>query len=261
MLLAIDVGNTNTVFAVHDTVRMVANWRIRTHGRRTADEYFVWLSNLMAHHHLGRKHIDGIIIGSVAPETLFNLRRLAENYFNCKPLVVGEPSVDLGVMNKADHPAEVGADRLINTLAAYTKYGPNLVVLDFGTGTTFDVVDEEGAYAGGIIAPGVNLASEALYQAAAKLPRIEIARPAKVVGTNTVACMQSGIYWGYVSLIEGVLNRIEAERGTQMTVIATGGLAPLFAQGVPAIRSCDQDLTLRGLVEIYRRNVGRTNGR
>ena len=261
MLLAIDVGNTNTVFAIHDGTRMVANWRIQTRGRRTADEYFVWLTNLMNHQHIGRKHIDAIIIGSVAPETLFNLRRLAETYFNCRPLVVGEPDVDLGVGNKADHPAEVGADRLINTLAAYTKYGPNLVVLDFGTGTTFDVVDEDGAYAGGVIAPGVNLASEALYQAAAKLPRIEVARPAQVIGTNTVACMQSGIYWGYVGLIEGILNRIDAERETDMKVIATGGLAPLFAQGVPAISACDQDLTLRGLVEIYRRNVGRTNRR
>ncbi len=259
MLLAIDVGNTNTLFAVHDGATLVAQWRIRTHGRRTADEYFVWLSHLMAHAQIDRGRIDGIVIGSVAPETLFNLRRLAESYFGCAPMVVGAPGVDLGVANKAEHPAEVGADRLINTLSAYERYGPNLVVLDFGTGTTFDVVDHEGAYAGGVIAPGVNLAAEALYQAAAQLPRIDIARPPQVVGRNTVACMQSGVYWGYVGLIEGILSRIEAERGASMTVIATGGLAPLFAEGVPAIKHCDQDLTLRGLVAIYRRNVGRPN--
>ena len=158
---------------------------------------------------------------------------------------------------RADHPAEVGADRIVNTLSGFVTYGPNLVIVDFGTATTFDVVDENGAYVGGVIAPGVNLAAEALYQAASKLPRISIDKPSRVVGTNTVDCMQSGMFWGYVGLIEGICQRISAERERKMTVIATGGLSPLFASGTDVISRADPDLTLRGLVEIYRRNASR----
>lgn len=257
MLLAVDVGNTNTVFAVHDGAGFVASWRIRTEGRRTADEYFVWLSQLMAHVGVAREAIDGFIIASVAPETLFNLRRLAEKYFGAPAMVVGEKTLDLGVAVKTDRPSEVGADRVVNALAAYLAYGPRLIVVDFGTATTFDVIDEEGAYAGGVIAPGVHLSSEALFQATSKLPRIDVARPARVVGTDTVPAMQSGLYWGYVGLIEGICARIKQERGEAMTVIATGGLSSLFAQGTEAIDQVDPDLTLRGLVEIYRRNAGR----
>ena len=261
MLLAIDVGNTNTVFAVHDGARFVAEWRLRTDGRRTADEYFSWLNQLMLHEEFSRKVIDGIVIASTAPETLFNLRGLATKYFKAEPVVVGDAGVDLGVEVRSDHPAEVGADRIVNTLAGFTTYGPDLILIDFGTATTFDVVDDDGAYIGGVIAPGVNLAAEALYQAASALPRISIEKPDRVIGTNTVQCMRSGMFWGYVGLIEGICRRIEAERDRKMTVIATGGLSPLFAAGTDVISRADPDLTLRGLVEIYRRNAGRCNGR
>ncbi|MBX2854874.1 MAG: type III pantothenate kinase [Rhodobacteraceae bacterium] len=261
MLLAIDVGNTNTVFTVHNGEHFVAEWRLRTDGRRTADEYFAWLNQLMIHEQFGRKLIDGIVIASVAPQTLFNLRGLAKKYFDCEPVVVGEPGVDLGVEVRSEHPAEVGADRIVNTLAGFESYGPNLILVDFGTATTFDVVDQDGAYAGGVIAPGVNLAAEALYQAASALPRISIERPPQVVGVNTVQCMQSGMYWGYIGLIEGICRRINSERGVEMTVIATGGLSPLFAEGSEVIKQADPDLTMRGLVSIFRRNAGRSNGR
>ncbi|MEO1291820.1 MAG: type III pantothenate kinase [Pseudomonadota bacterium] len=257
MLLAIDVGNTNTVFAVHDGAKFAATWRIRTVGPRTADEYFVWLNQLMVHEGLGRSSIDGIIIGATAPQTLFNLRRLGRTYFNCEPLVIGDPTVDVGVAIEFDNPASVGADRLLNALAAYKTYGPNLIVVDFGTATTFDLVDEKGAYIGGIIAPGVRIAAEALYQAASKLPRIEVEMPPSVIGKDTVPGMQSGLFWGYVSLVEGLVARIEKELDRSMTVIGTGGLSPTFAGGTDVIHHVDPDLTLRGLVEVYRRNVGR----
>lgn len=261
MLLAVDVGNTNTVFAAHDGERLIATWRIGTEGRRTADEYFVWLSQLMRHAGIDQSTVSGFMIASVAPQTLFNLRRLAEDYFGTKALVVGEPGVDLGVEVRTDRPSEVGADRVVNALAAQLSYGPNLIIVDFGTATTFDIVDEDGAYAGGVIAPGVNLSSEALFKATSKLPRIDIARPERVVGRDTVPAMQSGLYWGYVSLIEGVCRRIKEERGAAMKVVATGGLSPLFAEGTSEIDHVDADLTLRGLIEIHRRNAGRTDGR
>ncbi|MEL6979053.1 MAG: type III pantothenate kinase [Pseudomonadota bacterium] len=261
MLLAIDVGNTNTVFAVHDDEAFAATWRIRTEGRRTADEYFVWLSQLMNHAGVPRQAITGVVIASVAPETLFNLRRLAMDYFALAPLIVGEPGVDFGVEVRTARPAEVGADRVVNALAAYRRYGPDLIVVDFGTATTFDVIDHDGAYAGGVIAPGVNLSSEALFQATSKLPRIDVAKPPQVVGLDTVPAMQSGLFWGYVGLIEGICARVKAERARPMTVIATGGLSALFAQGAEMIDHVDEDLTLRGLVEIHRRNVGRPERR
>ena len=257
MLLAIDVGNTNTVFAVHDGERFSAQWRIRTVGARTSDEYFVWLARLMRYEGVSHEQIKGIIVASVAPETLFNLRRLARDYFATELMVVGEENVDLGIAVRTDHPSEVGADRLVNAVAAVEAYGPNLIILDFGTATTFDVIDGDGAYAGGVIAPGVNLSSEALYQATSKLPRIDIAKPSAVVGRDTVPAMQSGLYWGYVGLIEGICARIKQERQAAMKVIATGGLSSLFASGTSEIEHVDEDLTLRGLIEIHRRNVGR----
>ena len=257
MLLAIDVGNTNTVFAVHDGERFVAQWRIRTVGARTSDEYFVWLARLMRHSDISYKDLDGVLIASVAPETLFNLRRLARDYIHVDAMVIGEAGVDLGLEVRTDRPSEVGADRLVNAVAAVKDHGTNLIILDFGTATTFDVIDADGAYAGGVIAPGVNLSSEALFQATSKLPRIDISKPSHVVGRDTVPAMQSGLYWGYVGLIEGICQRIKAERGADMKVIATGGLSSLFATGTSAIDEVDEDLTLRGLIEIHRRNVGR----
>jgi type III pantothenate kinase len=251
MLLAIDVGNTNTVFALHDGEHFVAEWRMKTDGARTADEYFVWLRQLMDFHNIGVRSVRHAICSSVAPKTVFNIKKLCETYFGCTPLFVGGPDTKLPVEVRVNAPQEVGADRIVNTVGAYGKYGPELIVIDFGTATTFDVVDADGAYAGGVIAPGVNLSIEALHRAAARLPNIDVAKPERVIGRDTLSCMRSGAYWGYVSLIEGLCARIAAERGVPMTVIATGGLSVLFAKSTEAIHHVDADLTMRGLVDIH----------
>ncbi len=255
MLLAIDVGNTNTVFALHDGEGFVDQWRCNTESVRTADQYFVWLNQLMRHGGHDPAAIGEVVISNVAPATLFNLRVLCDRYFGCRPLVVGKEGCRLPVEVRVDNPREVGADRLVNTVSAYETYGPDLVIVDFGTATTFDVVAGDGAYVGGVIAPGINLSLEALHAAAAHLPHIDVTVPQRVVGTNTVQCMQSGIYWGYVGLIEGLCARISAERERKMTVIATGGLAPLFARATPVIEHVDDELTMRGLVLIHRFNT------
>jgi len=254
MLLAIDSGNTNTVFAVHDGTELRGQWRAATDDSRTAEEYFVWLNQLMALDEVNPADVDGVIIASVVPQALYNLKTLAHRYFNCTPLIVGEPGLDLGLEIKVDRPAEVGADRLVNAVAAHHRYDGPLIVLDFGTATTFDAIDADGSYLGGIIAPGINLSVEALNRAAAKLPLIAIEKPDRVIGSGTISAMQSGIYWGYISLIEGLVRRIEAEFGGAMTVIATGGLASLFGDATDVIQHVDKDLTIRGLVEIFRRN-------
>ncbi len=259
MLLAIDVGNTNTVFALYEADEAVADWRIATDTRRTADEYFVWLNHLMTLNSVGAKAIKDVIIATVAPQTLFNLKTLARKYFRSDPLVIGEEECDVGMEVRLTRPSEVGADRIVNARAARSKYGPNLIIVDFGTATTFDVVDAGGAYAGGVIAPGVNLSLAALEQAAAKLPRVAVDRPERVIGNDTVSAMQSGVYYGYIGLIEGVCRRIIAEHGKDMKVIATGGLSPLFAAGTDSIDDVDDSLTMRGLVEIHALNRG--NGR
>ena len=252
MLLAIDSGNTNIVFAVfdHDDT-VLGEWRSSTDANRTADEFGIWLEQLMQLEGLTRDRINSAIIATVVPATLFSLKTLVRKYFKCEPLVVGEPNVDIGIPVRAQ---QVGADRLVNALAAHEKYGGPLIVVDFGTATTFDVVDSDGGYCGGVIAPGVNLSSEALHQAAAQLPRVAVERPETVIGTSTVPAMQSGIYWGYLSMVEGLISRIQAEYGEPMKVIATGGLSVLFADATDAIHVTDPDLTLTGLVEIYRRN-------
>ena len=253
MLLAIDSGNTNTVFAVYDGERLVSQWRAATDAERTADEYAVWLRQLMALESIEAGDIDGAIIATVVPQTLFNLRLLCRRFFDSEPFVVGE-GVELGIEVRIDRPDEVGADRLVNAVAARATYGEALIVVDFGTATTFDVVDADGNYVGGVIAPGVNLSLEALHQAAAQLPRIAVEKTRSVIGGATVPAMQSGIYWGYVGLVEGLIARIRAEFGAPMKVIATGGLAPLFATGATVIDRVDADLTMRGLCEIYGRN-------
>ncbi len=253
MLLAIDVGNTNAVFAVHDGQRVLGEWRCRTERQRTADEYFVWLRQLMDFGMI-EGTIDSVVVSSVVPQVLFNLRVLADRYFQTRAKVVGRPDVKLPVAPRVDPATQVGADRLVNTAGAHDRYGGDLIVVDFGTATTFDVVDTDGAYVGGVIAPGVNLSLKALHDAAAALPFIDVTRPAHVVGTNTVACMQSGIYWGYVGLVEGLCARIRAERARPMTVIGTGGLSTLFAQGTDVLQKIDTDLTIHGLVLIDRLN-------
>ncbi len=257
MLLAIDVGNTNTVFAVFDGERLRGEWRAATDARRTADEYAVWLDQLLRREALSLESVDAAIIASVVPQSLFALRHLCERYCHCEPLVVGEPGVELGLEINVDRPGEVGADRLVNAVAAHKRYPGALIILDFGTATTFDAVSATGAYEGGVIAPGINLSLEALHRAAAQLPRIAVAPPATVIGKSTVPAMQSGIYWGYVGLIEGIVSRMKEELGVASTTVATGGLAPLFAHATKVIDKVDPDLTINGLHEIHRRNAGR----
>ncbi len=250
MLLAIDCGNTNTVFSIWSGDRFVATWRIATDHKRTADEYYVWLSSLML---MTRTEatITEAIISSTVPRVVFNLRVLCGRYFDCRPLVVGKPECRLPVAPRVDQGTTVGPDRLVNTVGAHARHGGDLIVVDFGTATTFDVVDTDGAYVGGVIAPGVNLSLEALHMAAAALPHIDVARPATVIGTNTVACMQSGVYWGYIGLVGGVVREIIRERDQPMKVIATGGLASLFAQGTELFHVIEDDLTMHGLVLIH----------
>jgi type III pantothenate kinase len=253
MLLTIDCGNTNTVFALWDGEGFSHTWRIATDHRRTADEYFVWLQSLMALRG-ARVSIDAAIISSTVPRVVFNLRVLCSRYFDTRPLVVGKPECRLPVPPRVDAGVSVGPDRLVNTVAAHDRHGGDLIVVDFGTATTLDVVDHDGAYVGGVIAPGVNLSLEALHMAAAALPHVDISRPARVVGTNTVACMQSGVYWGYIGLVEGIVARIRAERDRPMKVIATGGLAPLFQQDTAIFDAVEDDLTMHGLVLLHRFN-------
>ena len=254
MLLAIEQGNTNTLFAVHDGREWVAQWRTATHANRTADEYAVWLSQLLAMRGLSISQLDGCIISSVVPQSIFNLRNLSRRYLSVEPLVVGD-NVDLGMTARITKPSEAGADRLVNAIGAHLLYPGDLIVIDSGTATTFDVVASDGAFEGGAIAPGINLSLQALHEAAAMLPRIAIQRPDRVIGKDTVSNMQSGVFWGYVALIEGMVARIKAEWGQPMTVIGTGGVASLFEGATESIDRFDPDLTIRGLLEIWRRNT------
>ena len=260
MLLAIDAGNTNVVFAVHDGQEWRGRWRIATRPDRTSDEYAVWLLALLQYAGLKPGDVHRCVIGTVVPAALYNLRRLCREWFLAEPLVA-RAVLDWGFEIRVDRPGEVGADRLLNSLAAHRHYGGPLVVVDFGTATTFDVVDSDGAYLGGVIAPGINLSLEALHGAAARLPRIGIGRPQAVIGRDTVAAMQSGIYWGYVGLIEGIIGRIRAEQDGTMKVVATGGLAPLLAEGTAVIERIDPDLTLEGLRLLAERNPVPTLGK
>ena len=251
MLLAINANNTNTAFAIWDGAALKGSWRIATNGRRTADEYVVWLDHLLLLEGLSRSTVDGAVIGSVVPEANFNLITLCRKYCRSEPVVVGEKGVKLGTKALVDRPEEVGADRLVNTVAAHDRYKGPLIVVDFGTATTLDVVDRDGNYCGGAIAPGINLSLAAVHMAAAKLPSVRISRTERVIGKDTVSCMQSGIYWGYIGLVEGLVARIRHEFGAAMRTVATGGLAPLFAGATEAIEQVDPDLTLWGLRLIY----------
>jgi type III pantothenate kinase len=257
MLLVINANNTNTVFAMWDGAALKGSWRTATEGKRTADEYVVWLDHLLALEGLSRGDVDGAVIASVVPEVNFNLLTLCRKYCKTDPLVVGAKGVKLGTKALVDRPEEVGADRLVNTVAAHDRYKGPLIVVDFGTATTLDVVDAQGNYCGGVIAPGINLSLAALHMAAAKLPAVRISRTERVIGKDTVSCMQSGIYWGYVGLVEGLVGRIKTEVGAAMNVVATGGLAPLFAGATDAIDKVDPDLTLWGLRLVYGLNSSR----
>ena len=254
MLVAIDAGNTNVVFALFDGEKLRAKWRASSDAKRTADEYAVWLTQLMALQDLKPADVTGAIIANVVPAATFNLTTLCTDFFRVKPLIIGDPSVDLGIEVRMDHRENVGADRLVNALAAHRAYGGPLIIIDFGTATTFDIVGPDGAYEGGVIAPSAQHSVEALYRAAAQLPRVKIERPDRVIGKDTVPAMKSGIYWGYVGLIEGLTRRIQEEYGQPLRVIATGGLAVLYAEATSAIEQVDTDLTLRGLRLIHAAN-------
>ena len=259
MLLAIDAGNTNIVFAVHDGEKIRAEWRTVTKTARTADEYAVWLSQLLALKKLSFADLTDAIIATVVPAALFDLRAVCRDYLGCEPIIV-DNTLDLGIGINADRPSAVGVDRLCNAIAAHERYKGAVIVVDFGTTTNFDSVAENGDFDGSVLAQGAMLAIEALHQAAAMLPRVAIHRVHKVIGHDTVPAMQSGIYWGYVGLIGGLIDRIKAEYGKPMTVVAPGGLAHLFQPDIPAINYVDPDLTIRGLIQVHARNA-KTRGK
>lgn len=253
MLLAIDAGNTNIVFALVDDGTIRARWRIATDPRRTADQYSVWLYQLLELEGLSRVDVDAVIIGTVVPRATHNLQVLASKYFGVEALVAGQGEASWPIVLDVDEPHNVGADRALNAIAAHSKFPGDLVVVDFGTATTFDVVGSDGAYRGGIIAPGINLSIDALVNAAAKLPRIAIEAPEddSVVGRTTESQMLIGIYWGYVAIMEGLIERLKKEIGRPVTVIGTGGLAALFQERTKLFDAVEPDLTIQGLSLLY----------
>jgi type III pantothenate kinase len=258
MLLAIDVGNTNIVLGVYRGDELAGSWRLATARERTADEYGVLSHQLIGNH--AHPHLDAAIVSSVVPPLNQAVASMIQQYFGVEPLFV-EPGVKTGVAIHVDNPLEVGADRIVNSVAAYAAHGGPTIIVDFGTATTFDVVTADAKYVGGVIAPGLNISAEALFARAARLPRVDIRKPPSIVGTNTVAGMQSGIYFGYLSLVDGILARMKREIDGVKRVIATGGLATLFYGESEFIDEVDSELTLKGLKIIWDRNAGVRRGR
>jgi type III pantothenate kinase len=254
MIFVFDVGNTNTVLGVYDGDELLYHWRVETNRNKTEDEYGIFIKSLFDHVNLSIKDISGIIISSVVPPMMFSLEKMCEKYFHIKPLIVG-PGIKTGLNIKYENPREVGADRIVNAVAGIHDYGSPLIIVDFGTATTYCYINEEKQYMGGAIAPGISISSEALYSRASKLPKVEIVRPTGVVGKNTVSAIQSGIVFGYVGQVEGIVNRMKAESKQPPKVIATGGLAPLISEETTIIDVVDPFLTLRGLQLIYKRNM------
>jgi type III pantothenate kinase len=254
MLLAIDVGNTNTLFAVHDGTDWVVQWRSATEARKTADDHAAWLWRLADMHGMDLSQINGCVISTVVPQAVFNFRNLARRYLNVEPMFIGDANLKTGVEIRIHRPEQVGADRIVSALGAHVSYPGNLIVIDSGTATTFDIVAADGGFEGGIISPGINLSVSALHDAAAQLPRIAIQRPSQVIGQDTISAMQSGVFWGYIDLIDGLVRRIKAEYGKPMKVVATGGVASLFEGASETIDHYDPDILIAGLLEIYKRN-------
>jgi type III pantothenate kinase len=260
MLLALDVGNTNMVLGLFRLVagsrpEMVADWRVTTHKTQTIDEYGVLFVNLFQMRGISLSEVKSIVISSVVPPVDTTLRRVCERYFHVSPTLV-DPAVDAGMPILIDNPSELGADRLVNSIGAFERYGGPCVVVDFGTATTFDVISERGEFIGGVIAPGLGISADALFSLAARLARVDICKPAKTIGTNTTLAIQSGLYYGYVGLVDGILERILSELGTKPRVIATGGLAKLIVEESKYISTIDSMLTLDGLKIVYERSVG-----
>lgn len=256
MLLTLDVGNTNTVLALYKldgSEEVVAHWRVTTHKTQTADEYGVLLLSLFNMRQIAASSVHGIIISSVVPPLDSTLRRVCERYFNIKPLFI-EPGIKTGMPLLIDNPVELGADRVANGVAAFHRYGGPCIVVDLGTATTFDVISAKGEYIGGAIAPGLGISADALFSRAARLSRVDIKKPAKVIGTNTIAHMQSGLYYGYIGLVDGILEHMIEDLGVQPIIVATGGLAKLIVEGSKHVTKIDHMLTLDGLRLIYEKN-------